>query len=88
MSFSAWSNQPPPRYEVIREPGDDMCTVVFYTSVHTVSMPDGDTAYSSKLLCLTVYFRPNILQDIRNNYTEWLTMAIEDNHAGAEDEQI
>lgn len=83
--FSAWSNQPPPRYEVIHEVGDEMCTVVFYTSVHSHFLPDGDTAYSSKLLCLTVAYKQDILTDIRNNYTEWLAMAFEDYYGGEAD---
>jgi len=83
--FTAWSNQPPPRYEVIHETGDDMCTVAFYTSVHTVPTPDGDTAYYAKVLCLTVAYTPGILTDIRNNYHEWLTMAIEDNIGDVEE---
>lgn len=80
--FAAWSNQPPPRYEVIREAGDDMCTVVFYVTVHTYFLSDGDTVYNSKILCLTVAYKQDILTDIRNNYSEWLAMAFEDNYGG------
>lgn len=75
----AWSSQPPPRYEVVHKAGDDMCTVVFYTAVHSVLMSNGDAAYCADVLCLTVAFKPNILEDIRDNYAEWLTMAVEDN---------
>ena len=55
-----------------------MCTVAFYTSVRSIAMPDGDTAYHSKVLCLTVRYSKNLLADIRDNYVEWLTMAVED----------
>lgn len=83
--FKAWSHQPFPRYEVSHEPGDDMCTVVFYTAVHTVSATGGDVVYCADILCLTVAYKSDILDDIRNNYTEWLMMAISDNIKSVEE---
>lgn len=74
----ACSNQPPPRYEIQREPGDDMCTVVLYTDVKTDIMTDGDTMYRFDVLCLTVRYTEGILRDVRDNYTEWLEMAVGD----------
>ncbi len=54
-----------------------MCNVVFYTHIKPETMPDGDTMYKAEILCITVQYTENILQDIRDNYTEWLEMAIE-----------
>lgn len=75
----AWSNQPPLRYEVVHKAGDDMCTVVFYTAVRSILTPGGNTAYCADVIRLRVAFNPGILEDIQNNYTEWLTMAVADN---------
>ncbi len=73
-----YSNQPPPRYEVLHEPGDDMCNVVFYTHIKSETMPDGDTMYTAEILCISVQYTPDILRDVRDNYTEWLKMTLED----------
>ena len=76
--ITAWSNQPPPRYEIIHSVGDEMCDVLLYTSVHTHLMSDGDTAYSSVVLQLNVAYSDDLLEDLRNNYSEWLEMAHSD----------
>lgn len=76
--IKTYSSQPPPRYEIQHEQGDDMCTVVFYTDIKTKIMPDGDTMYTSKILCISVQYTKDILRDVRDNYTEWLEMAIRD----------
>ncbi len=84
----ARSNQPFPRYEVLHEAGDDMCTVVFYTHVRTELMPDGDVMYTAELLCITVQHTDDVLRDVRDNYTEWLKMAIEDLLKGETEEAL
>lgn len=75
--FVVWSSQPTPRYEVIHETGDEMCTVVMYVNGRSVMTTDGDTAYRTEALSLSVAYKSDILQDIRDNYREWLAMAYE-----------
>lgn len=75
--FVVWSSQPTPRYEVIHEPSDDMCTVVMYVNGRSIMTADGDVAYRTEALSLSVAYKPDILQDIRDNYREWLAMAYE-----------
>jgi len=41
-------------------------------------MSDGDTAYSSVVLQLNVAYSDDLLEDLRNNYSEWLEMAHSD----------
>lgn len=74
---TVWCDQRPPRYEVIHEAGDDMCTVVFYTDVREIRAMDADAVYYAAALSLTTAFTPGILRNIRENYREWLAMAAE-----------
>lgn len=62
---------------MIHEAGDDMCTVVFYTGARSVPTLDGDVVYRSNMIALTVAYSVGILADIRENYNEWLAMAVE-----------
>lgn len=73
-SFSA---QPPPRFEIIRESGDDMCTVMFYTDVRARENTRGDMIYSANVLTVCVKYELNLTRDIIDNYSEWLYMAAE-----------
>ena len=82
--FKAFAFQPPPRFEIVHEAGDDMCTVVFYAETHTVPTPDGDSAFVSRILSLTVAYKSGLLRDIRDNYSEWLAMAYTDSDEGRE----
>ncbi len=74
----AYSNQIPARYEILHAPGDDMCTVTFYTNVRAETMRDGDIMYTAQIIRVSVQYVTDILQDVRDNYTEWLKMATED----------
>lgn len=76
--FVAWSGQPFPRYEIVHECGDDMCIVNFYISGHTAAMPDGDTAYYAKIISINIKYDTGLFTDIRDNYSEWLAMALDD----------
>lgn len=80
--FRSFAHQPPPRYEVIHEAGDDMCTVVLYAGIHVVPTSDGDRAFVAQVLSLSVAYRPNLLADLRDNYSEWLAMAFADSDEG------
>ncbi len=34
--------------------------------------------YAAQILCISVRYMPDLLQNVRDNYSEWLKMAIED----------
>lgn len=62
---------------MLHDIGDDMCTVCVYADTHTTESRDGDTVYVSDLYAVTVAHKPDILDDVKNNYAEWLALCVE-----------
>ena len=71
-----YSLQPFPFFEIFHTEGDDMCTVVFYTSVHT-EVSGEEIVHVATALTVCVEYAPDLYMQIRNQYRDWLELASE-----------